>query len=65
MAKKLGIYECFDDQQKDIIDLLEPLNIEARYPTAKDKLLKSLSKERCKKIIEETEGLFQWIRAKL
>ncbi|WP_423245056.1 hypothetical protein [Heliorestis acidaminivorans] len=41
------------------------MNIEARYPTAKDKLLKSLSKERCKKIIEETEGLFQWIRAKL
>ncbi len=64
LAKKAGVYESFDDKQIDIIDLLEPLNIQARYPTMKDKLLKSLSKEKCKKIIEETEALFLWIKAK-
>lgn len=65
LAKKAGIYGLFDDKQKDIIDLLEPLNIEARYPTVKNKLLKSLSKERCKKILKETEALFLWIKARL
>ncbi|KXG75451.1 HEPN domain-containing protein [Thermotalea metallivorans] len=65
LAKKAGIYELFDDKQKDIIDLLEPLNIEARYPTVKNKLLKSLSKERCRKILKETEALFLWIKARL
>ncbi|MFZ5969197.1 MAG: HEPN domain-containing protein [Bacillota bacterium] len=64
LAKKSGVYEFLSDEQLDIIDLLEPLNIQARYPTVKDKLLKSLSKERCKKIIEETEALFLWIKAK-
>lgn len=64
LAKKSGIYESLNDEQLDVIDLLQPLNIQARYPTAKDKLLKSLSKERCKKIIAETEALFLWIKAK-
>ncbi len=64
LAKKAEIYELFDDKQLDIIDILEPLNIEARYPTVKERLLKSLTKEKCKKIIEETEVLFLWIKAK-
>ena len=65
IAKKSDIYRLFDETQKDIIDLLEPLNIEARYPTVKDKLLKSLSKERCETILNETEELFLWIKARL
>ncbi len=64
IAKKSGIYELLDEEQKDIIDLLEPLNIEARYPTVKNKLLKSLTKEKCKRIIDETEALFVWIKAR-
>ncbi|MGI6703647.1 MAG: HEPN domain-containing protein [Clostridia bacterium] len=65
LSKKSGIYQLFTEEQKDIIDSLEPLNIQARYPTTKDKLMKSLTKEKCKKIIDETEALFQWIKARL
>ena len=65
LSKKSGIYQLFTEEQKDIIDSLEPLNIQARYPTVKDKLLKSLTKEKCKRIIDETEALFQWIKARL
>ena len=32
-------YDEMTDEQKDFIDFLEPLNIEARYPTTKEKLL--------------------------
>lgn len=65
LSKKSGVYQLFTEEQKDIIDSLEPLNIQARYPTVKDKLLKSLTKEKCKRIIDETEALFQWIKARL
>lgn len=64
LAKKAEIFELFPDEHKDILDLLEPLNIEARYPTAKDKLLKSLTKERCVVILHKTEVLFIWIKAR-
>jgi len=32
LAKKGGIYTSFSEAQKDFIDMLEPMNIEARYP---------------------------------
>ena len=53
------------DGQKYFIDELEPLNIEARYPTYKEKLFKKLSFEKCKEIIKNTEGFIQWIKKKL
>lgn len=65
LAKQSGLYYHMSDDQLNIIDLLEPLNIQARYPSDKDKLLKSLSLKRCSEIITETEALFQWIKAKL
>jgi len=65
IAKTVQIYNLFSDEQKDLIDLLEPLNVGTRYPTAKDKLMKSLSAEKCKQIIEQTEAMFQWIKARL
>ena len=49
-----------DESQKDLLDVLEPLNVEARYPTHKDQLFRSLTEERCKAILESTEELFAW-----
>jgi hypothetical protein len=59
------IYDLLSDEQKDLMDLLEPLNIEARYPTVKDKLMKSLSENKCRQLIEKTEVLYLWIKARL
>jgi HEPN domain-containing protein len=65
IAKKAGIYESFSDEFKDFIDLLEPLNIESRYPSHKEKLLKDLTKGRCEEILKNTKELQSWIKAKL
>src|SRR3990172_5859644 len=48
LAKQAKIYEHFSDEQKNFIDMLEPMNIECRYPTHKEQLMKSLTEERCK-----------------
>ena len=61
LADKTGIYSLMSDEQKDIIDILLPLNIEARYPTYKEQLLKSLTFTKCEEIIQQTNELKQWI----
>ncbi len=65
LAKKSKLYNEFDDDKKDLIDILEPLNIEARYPTYKENLLKSLTKERSSDILDKTGDLFVWIKMML
>ena len=65
LAKKGEFYELFEESQKDFIDELEPLNIEARYPLYKERLLKSLTEQKCNEIITNTETLQQWIKMKL
>jgi hypothetical protein len=58
-------YETFSEKQKSFIDMLEPLNIEARYPSHKERLLKSLTENKCVEIIENTKELQKWIKQKL
>lgn len=65
LAKKGKFYDEFSEDQKDFIDEIEPLNIEARYPSNKERLLKSLTYEKCLDIIEKTKALQQWIKGKL
>ena len=65
LAKKGEFYEFFTDEQEDFIDQIEPLNIEARYPAHKERLLKSLTSAKCLDIIYKTEKIQQWIKLKL
>ena len=65
IAKKGDYYKEFNEDQKDFIDQIEPLNIEARYPSHKERLLKSLSEEKCQEILEKTKKLQEWIKHKL
>ena len=65
LANKGNIYNLFDENQKDLIDELIPLNIEARYPTYKEKLLKALNFEKCKSLVSKTDELCNWIINKL
>jgi HEPN domain-containing protein len=48
LAKKAGLSALFSEEQQQFIDMLEPMNIECRYPTHKEQLMKSLSAERCR-----------------
>lgn len=65
IAKKAGLYQSFSEKQKNFIDLLEPLNIEARYPSHKEQLLASLTEMRCNEILNKTKELHSWIKQKL
>ena len=65
IAKKGGFYKDFSEDQKKFIDQVEPLNIEARYPSHKERLLKSLSNEKCQEILINTKKLQEWIKLKL
>ena len=47
------------------IDQIEPLNIEARYPSYKERLLKSMNEQKSREILNETKQLQEWIKTKL
>jgi len=65
ISKEAGLYDFFNDEQLDLIDLLDPMNVGTRYPQDKAKLEKSLTEEKCKVILQETEVLLEWIKNKL
>jgi hypothetical protein len=63
--KKAGLFASFSEEQQRFMDMLEPMNIECRYPTHKEQLMKSLSAERCRQLIDNSRELQQWIRKRL
>ena len=65
LAEKCDLLPLFSDEQLDFIEELFPMNIEARYPTHKEKMFKLLTPQKCEEIIKQTETLFQWIKLQL
>jgi len=65
LAKQGDFYELFSEMQKEFIDQIEPLNIEARYPSHKERLLKSLTDTKCRNIIISTKEIQRWIKERL
>ena len=64
LANLSGISEEMSEEQLSLLDVLSPLNIEARYPLQKSRLLESLTVERCENMIQETEALHLWLKKK-
>jgi HEPN domain-containing protein len=65
LAELSFLYGKLDDDQKDFIDTLEPLNIQSRYPEEKDRIYRTLNVDLCRKLLVQTEELYQWIKATL
>lgn len=65
LATESLVWEACSDEQKELINLLQPLNIQARYPTYKDKLFLSLDYDKCKNLIDQTKEFIQWIKSRL
>ncbi|MDR2556551.1 MAG: HEPN domain-containing protein, partial [Bacteroidales bacterium] len=65
LAEKTDLVKEFSEEQLTFIDKLEPLNIEARYPTYKEKIFELLNKEYCRKLLSDTKDLQQWIKNRL
>jgi HEPN domain-containing protein len=65
LLKETALFDSLSDQQKTFMEMLQPMNIEARYPEVKDRLFKSLDREKCTKILHETQEMHAWIKEKL
>jgi len=64
LAKLSNSYDELSPEDQALLDELEPLNIEARYPAQKEAVLKSLTAIRCRELIKGTERLLLWIKTK-
>lgn len=65
LAKKCELTSVLSETQQDFLDQVEPLNIEARYPSHKERLLKSLTAKKCFELISKTKEFQEWIKTKL
>ena len=65
LAETTGLDKELSEEDQDLIDILEPLNIEARYPSYKERLMKSLTHEYCINLLESTKRLQKWIKGRL
>lgn len=65
LAELTGIAEMMNQKQRHFLNIMMPMNIEARYADYKDELFKSLTPEFCEKILIDTEALIIWIKNKL
>ena len=65
LARAADIFEAMATEQQDILSRLEPLNVESRYPRAKDDVLEILTDEYCQTILAETEALIIWLKTHL
>ena len=64
LAEKTKISAKLSDEQKSFLRLMEPLNVESRYPADIDLLSKSLTAEKCRSIFKETGEMLAWIEKK-
>ena len=65
LAKKSELLSDIPENYLDFLDELEPLNIEARYPSHKEKLFKALNNDKCEYLLNNTKSLQSWIKSKL
>lgn len=65
LADGCGLSKLMDDDKQAFFDEMIPLNIEARYPSYRDRLFKMVSEEKCKEIIDKTIEIQKWIKEKL
>ena len=65
LTTQSGLVDLLSDEQNLFIARIMPMNIAARYPSYKEQLSKSMNKNSCRKIIDETKQLQQWIKNKL
>lgn len=55
----------FNKNQIDFLAILNPFNIEARYPKTKQALNKLCTKKMASSILKKTEEFFLWLKQKL
>ena len=65
LAVRGNISNDLSSEQLALLDELGPLQIETRYPEYKARIAATLTYERCKQILAETEEFLCWIKQRL
>lgn len=65
ISEMAGLFDSMNEQHKQTVFLLNPLNIESRYPSYKDMMLEQLTDTRCNEILSESKELLLWIKQQL
>ena len=65
LAERCDLLSLFSDEQLDFIEEILPMNIEARYPTHKEMLIRLFTSQKCEEVIQQTVLLCQWIKQRL
>lgn len=65
LAMGCGLSDEMNEDQLHFIDLMIPMNIEARYPSYKEALSRGLTPDYCRSIIDRTKEMQSWIKSKL
>ena len=64
LAKIAGLSGELNEEMSDLLDELQPLNIEARYPGDKDQLMRALTEEYCHHLLKRVKELNEWIKTR-
>lgn len=65
LSKKAEIYDDLTKKQIKFLKELNPMNVKARYPEEKDKIVQKLNKQVCEEILFETKEMLEWIQNRL
>ena len=65
LAERGGVFGDLTESQLNLLEELNPLNIEARYPEYKEGISNILTAEKTGKLLKETEGFLCWIKQRL
>ena len=65
IAKGCGLYTKMSEEQKDFLEGIKRLNIEARYQEIKDEVVRTLNRETTTEILGQTKEMHSWILEKL
>ena len=65
LAEKTDIYSMMSEEQKDFLNELNPLQIEARYQEYKSAIEKKLTDKATQEILTKTKEMMAWIKSKI
>lgn len=65
LIEKLNLLSIIPATLNDIIDELDPLNIQCRYPEYKDQIYRVMNADFSMKILILTREFFSWVKQKL
>ena len=65
IAKGCGLYSKMSDEQKDFLEGIKRMNIEARYQEVKEEVARLLNRDNTATILETTKQMYSWILERL